>query len=258
MSYDGMPAVHHIYLSDRIDRQNDIRNQYDADIRHIVATFNRYLSKKYPESHYQDLDWRVIKAMIWVESGHKRSAWRFRPMQIGNIGDPGLKAVLHLKKTRLKNGKLSIQSEGAELIIPPEYAVNLTWENKEKIRHNPQLNIQAGVAYLLMRHAKIGYKITTVFDPKEYQVTVKYGDTINKIAASNTTTVSILKNLNPQINMHHLQVGQQLRYTKAQIRKTVIGWQKMDFLSIAKRYNAKGDRRYTRKLQYAFTEINHQ
>lgn len=258
MSYDGMPAAYHIYLPDRIDQQSDIRNQYDADIRHIVATFNRYLSKKYPESHYQDLDWRVIKAMIWVESGHKRSAWRFRPMQIGNIGDPGLQAVLHLKKTRLKNGIVHIQSEGADLIIPPEYAANLTWKNKEKIRHNPKLNIQAGVAYLLMRHAKFGYRTVTDFDEKDYKITIKSGDNINKIAVTNGTTIDILKRLNPQINMHHIQVGSQLKYRKAIKQKIVTGWSLININSIAKKYNAKGDHRYTRKLQYAFAEINHQ
>lgn len=258
MSYDDMPAAYHIDLPDRVDQQSDIRNQYDADIRHIVGTFNRYLSKKYPESHYQDLDWRVIKAMIWVESGHKPSAWRFRPMQIGNIGDPGLQAVLHLKKTRLKNGKVHIQSEGAELIIPPEYTANLTWKNKEKIRHDPQLNIQAGVAYLLMRHAKFGYRTVVDFDEKDYKITVKFGDNINKIAAANGTTVNILKQFNPQINIQHLQAGLLLKYKKAKIRKTVLGWYSMNFLSITKKYNAKGDRRYMKKLKYAYTEINRQ
>lgn len=256
MSYDGMPAAYHIDLPDRVDQQNDIRSQYDADIHHIVETFNRYLRKKYPESHYQDLDWRVIKAMIWVESGHKRSAWRFRPMQIGNIGDPGLKAVLYLKKTRLKNGKVHIQSEGAELIIPPDYAKNLTWKNKEKIRYDPQLNIQAGVAYLLMRHAKFGYKTVTDLDTKKYTVTVKLGDSINKIAVSNHTTVNILKQLNPNLTKHNLQIGSQLRYKKAIIQRTVIGWYPMNFKSITKKYNVKGDRRYRQKLIYAFTEIN--
>lgn len=258
MSYNDMPAAYHIDLPDRVNQQNDIRNQYDADIRHIVATFNRYLSKKYPESHYQDVDWRVIKAMIWVESGHKRSAWRFRPMQIGNIGDPGLKAVLHLKKIRLKNGQMHIQSEGAELIIPPEYAANLTWKNKEKIRHNPQLNIQAGVAYLLMRHAKFGYRTLVDFDEKDYKIIVKSGDNINKIAVANNTTVNILERLNPQINMHHIQPGLQLKYKKAITQKRVTGWSLMNINSIAKKYNAKGDHQYKSKLEYAFAEINHQ
>ncbi|MDI2112094.1 LysM peptidoglycan-binding domain-containing protein [Commensalibacter nepenthis] len=255
MSYDGMPAACHSYCSDNFSQTNEMRNQYDSDIRQIVDTFNRYLKNKYPASNYHDLDWRMVKAIIWIESGHKNSAWRLRPMQIGNRGDAGLKAVLHLKKTRLKNGKIHIQSEGAELIIPPEYKPNLTFNNKEKIRHNPQLNIQAGIAYLLMRHAKYGYR-TVINEDTEYRLNVKAGDNLNKIASSHHTTIGIIKQLNPAINQHHLQPGMQLKYKKAIIKKYITGWDVMTFSSVAKKYNAKGDHRYQYKLQYAFASIN--
>ncbi|CAI3955329.1 LysM repeat (LysM) (PDB:1E0G) [Commensalibacter communis] len=255
MSYDGMPAACHIHCSDRFSQTNEMRNQYDADIRQIVDTFNHYLKKKYPTSNYHDLDWRLVKAIIWTESGHKNSAWRLRPMQIGNNGDAGLKAVLHIKKTRLKNGKLHIQSEGAELIIPPEYKPNLTVNNKHKIRQNPQLNIQAGVTYLLMRHAKFGYK-TVVNDDVEHIIAVKAGDNLNKIALSHHTTIGVLKQLNPEINQHHLHTGMQLKYKKATVKKYITGWQAINFSSVAKKYNAKGDRNYQYKLRYAYASIN--
>lgn len=254
-SYD-MPAAQHIHWQTQIDKTNDTRNQYDNNIRQIVETFNHYLSKKYAGSNYHNLDWRLVKAMIWIESGHKHSAWRTRPMQIGNSGDAGLKALLHLKKIRLKNGKVRIQSEGAELIIPPEYKEELTLKNKERIRHNPQLNIQAGVAYLLMRHAKFGYTTIMNCDPTEYMVTIKPQDSLNKIATENDTTVDIIKKLNPEIAKHHLQAGVKLRYNKAAVKKTIIGWYPLSFSSIAQKYNAKGDRHYKQKLRYAFSLVD--
>lgn len=256
MSVYDMPVAQYIHWPDSFYQTMDIRNQYDHDIRQIVATFNRYLRKENPESNYQDLDWRLVKAMIWVESGHKKLIWRTRPMQIGNKGDAGLKALLHLKKIPLKNGKIRIQSEGAELVIPPEYAVNLTLKNKEKIRHNPQLNIQAGVAYLLMRHAKFGYKTEMSPKAKEYHVTVKMGDSLAKIASSHQTTIKIIKQLNPEINKYHLHTGMQLKYKKAVTKKYITGWTPFSFSSVAKKYNAAGDRRYKQKLRYAFALIN--
>ncbi|CAI3932088.1 LysM domain-containing protein [Commensalibacter papalotli (ex Botero et al. 2024)] len=253
-SYD-MPATQYIHWPDSFYQTTDMRNQYDADIRQIVEVFNRYLGNKYPKSNYHDLDWRLVKAMIWIESGHKHSAWRYRPMQIGNHGDAGLIALLHLKKIRLKNGNFRIQSEGAELVIPPEYVSNLTIKNKEKIRYNPQLNIQAGVAYLLMRHAKIGYKTVADNDAKEHIVTIKVGDSLNKIAVTHQTTVGIIKQLNPGINKCNLHMGVKLRYKKATVKKTIKGWVPMTFSSVARKYNAKGDYRYRQKLRYAFQNI---
>lgn len=256
MSAYDMPAAQYIHWPDSFYQSTDMRDQYDHDIRQIVTTFNRYLRKENPESNYQDLDWRLVKAMIWIESGHKYSAWRHRPMQIGNKGDAGLKALLHLKKIRLKNGKTYIQSEGAELIIPPEYEGNLTLKNKEKIRYNPQFNIQAGVAYLLMRHAKFSYKTVINPEAKEYIVTVKQGDNLAKIAASHKTTIESIKLLNPEIKKHHLHTGMQLKYKKAVTQKYIKGWIAFSFSSVAKKYNATGDLRYKQKLSYAFASIN--
>lgn len=255
-SYD-MPAEQYIHWSDNSYQTTNMRNQYDDDIRQIVQMFNHYLEKKYPKSHYHDLDWRIVKAIIWIESGHKHSAWRNRPMQIGNYGDPGLKALLHLKKIRLKNGNFRIQSEGAELIIPPEYASNLTIENKEKIRHNPQLNIQAGVAYLLMRHAKFSYKTVVDNDSIEHIVVTKKGDNLNKIALTYHTTVGIIMQLNPGVNKSHLHIGTQLKYKKAILKKTIKSWTPITFSSVARKYNAKGDYLYRQKLRYAFQSIEY-
>ncbi|MFH7811484.1 MULTISPECIES: hypothetical protein [Acetobacter] len=71
-------------------RYSDRWNAYDSDIKNIVNEYNRYLINT---PNYRPLDWKIIKAMIWVETGGPDNpSWRSRPMQIGNTQDPGLKA----------------------------------------------------------------------------------------------------------------------------------------------------------------------
>jgi len=152
---------------------------YDCDIQRIVNQFNRHLSST---TGYMSLDWRLIKAMVWTESGGPDSrAWRENPIQIGNPGDPGLTALL--------SGR-----EGGELVIPPALRSRLT---VGATRISPRMNISAGVAYLLMRLAAYGF--ATVPDEKDngaYEVLVKPGNTLEKIAKSNGTTVDTLRKCN--------------------------------------------------------------
>jgi hypothetical protein len=65
-------------------------NTYDPEIKNIVNEYNRYLINT---PNYKLLDWKIIKAMIFVETGGPDNpSWRSNPMQIGNIKDPGLSA----------------------------------------------------------------------------------------------------------------------------------------------------------------------
>src|ERR1700739_3964497 len=83
---------------------DDRWHEYDCDIQRVVREFNNHLSG---QSGYRSLDWQVIKAMIWTESGGPGNrAWKRNPMQIGNPGDPGLRALLS-------------GNEGGDLILPP-------------------------------------------------------------------------------------------------------------------------------------------
>jgi hypothetical protein len=134
--------------------KNPAWNGHDAAIKATVTKYNEHL-KSAPG--FTALDWKLIKAMVWTESGGPTArAWTSRPMQIGNAGDPGL--------TSLLGGK-----EGGELIIPPDIASGLTAKNAGS---EPERNIEAGVGYLLMRAAS--YKFEDVWsanDPiTEYKV----------------------------------------------------------------------------------------
>ena len=201
----------------------------DCDIKQIVSMFNRHLAGQ----GYITLDWRTVKAMIWTETGGPDNrAWKKNPMQIGKQDDPGLRALL-------------FGNEGGELIMPTALRQRLT---VAAVLSTPKSNIEAGTAYLLMRHAR--YEIKTVHDrtdKKIYAAKVGPGDSLDKFARTHGTTVDVLKSSNVTTAM--LRPGQELKYQKASLRKVIAGWQMITSTSIARRYNV-GDARYSQKLNY--------
>ncbi|MCW7540458.1 lytic transglycosylase [Aquabacterium sp. A7-Y] len=209
-------------------------NAYDCEVEMAVGEFNRHLGGT---SGYRPLDWQLIKAMLWTESGAEHAEWKVKPMQIGVAGDPGLMALL--------SGK-----EGGELIIPPTWSGLLT---AGSVRSMPSHNIRAGIAYLLMRMANFEHKSVAAEDGQIHEVTVKAGDSFDKIAKAQGTTIDVLKQLNPSGSV--LRVGQVLKYKKASVRRVITGWRHINTASIAQRYNGGGDPNYAKKLDYALTLI---
>jgi hypothetical protein len=205
-------------------------HSYDGDIQRIVSQFNRHLSGT---ANYVPLDWRLIKAMVWTGSGGPDSrAWCDNPIQIGNPGDPGLYALF------------SPDDCGA-LVIPPALQGEMTIAST---RMSPQMNISAGVAYLLMRLAKVDF--ATVRDERDrntYDILVKSGDTLEDIARSNGTTVDTLRKCNCVTLL--LRPGKSLRYRKASVQKIITWWTAATAMSIARLYNI-GDPAYAKKLTY--------
>jgi LysM repeat protein len=207
--------------------------EYDCDIQRIVAKFNRHLAGT---ASYRPLNWKLIKAMVWTESGGPNNrAWRDKPIQIGNPGDPGLAALFSA-------------NEGGNLIIPPELKNKLTITSAKS---SPQVNIAAGIAYLLMRLAK--YDVGNVLDERDkkiYEIVVKPGDTFDKIARANGTTIDTLKKSNP--GTASLRPGQKLKYQKACTQKIIVRWEAASSSNIARRYNI-GDPDYAKKLEYCLS-----
>ena len=156
-------------------------NAWDSEIRRTVDAYNRHLSSTLG---YHPLDWRWIKAIIWVETGAHNPAWTCQPMQIGNPGDPGL--------TSLLSGK-----EGGDRIMPPAWKGRLTVGS---VRSNPVANIRACVGYVLMRMAN--FRMDTVADPnsriEKVMVTASNNNLWN-IARNTGTTVKNLQSLNPGV-----------------------------------------------------------
>ena len=173
--------------------------------------------------------------MIWVESGAKHRTWNSRPMQIGNPGDPGLKALLGNK-------------EGGELIVPL-FIPRLT---EALAGMTPQSNIRSGVGYLLMRMAKFEYRDVNDPDTTIRDAIVKPGDSIDRIARAVGSTPATMKHLNPGAFV--LRPGQVLKYRKSSIKRVIAGWSAINSTTIALRYNV-GDTAYREKLDYALAAI---
>ena len=221
--------------------KNPAWHGYDATIKSTVDAYNTHL-KSAPG--FTALDWRLIKAMLWTETGPTaKLAWATRPMQIGNQDDPGLAALL--------GGK-----EGGELIMPSNIASGLTPQN---VGADPVKNIQAGVGYLLMRAAN--FKYDDVWNPNapitEYKVAA--GDSIDRIAKRNGSTVGHLYWLNPglqsEMDQHKpLKIGRALKVQKATNTKMIAGFKSLDNATVARLYNV-GDSRYAEKLAYCLGKI---
>lgn len=209
-------------------------NAWDCEIQMAVNEYNRHLSGT---AGYSPLAWQLIKAMVWVESGANHSEWNSKPMQIGVTGDPGMTSFL--------SGK-----EGGSLILSPAWKGRLTTGS---VRTIPAHNLRAGIGYLLMRMANFEYRGVLGADSKVYEVAVKSGDSLDKIAKTQGSTVETLKSLNPTATV--LRPGQVLKYQKASVQRVITNWRHISTALIAQRYNGGGDPSYVKKLDYALSLV---
>jgi hypothetical protein len=209
-------------------------HSWDCDIQVTVNEYNRHLSGI---AGYRSLDWLLIKAMLWTESGAASAEWNTKPMQIGVEGDPGLMALLS-------------GNEGGNLILPLDWNERLTTSS---VRVNPKHNIRAGVGYLLMKMASYEYRSVLDTDTKIYEVTVKSGDNFEKIAKAQGSTTELLKKHNPTAVT--LRPGQILKYQKATIKRVIVGWRQISTQTVAQRYNGGRDPNYSKKLDYILSLI---
>ena len=209
---------------------------WDSEILLAVDAYNRHLAAT---AGYRPLSWTLIKAMLWVDTGAGHGEWRTRPMQIGSRGDKSLTTFL--------SGK-----EGGELIIPPAWKLLLL---SGAVRNRPEYTLRAGIGYLLMRMANFSHQSIAAPDSKVFDVTVKPGDSIAKIARQQSSTPDALLALNPQINPALLRPGQVLKCRKASLRRTITGWRTINADAIARDVNRAGDPHYARKLRYALEMI---
>lgn len=218
---------------DGIDDANADWDAHDCEIRSSVDEYNRHLDSS---PGYVRLDWKIVKTMLWVETGAKDPQWARRPMQIGNASDPGLPSLL-------------LGNEGGALIIPPSIRRGLSLEGA---RSDPRQNIRAGIGYLLMRMASYAYKSVLDADARVYEVTAIAGDSIERVAKAQGSTPEVMKKLNPSVSIVH--AGDVLKYQKASVERVITGWSPLSSGSIAQRYN-HGDSFYARKFQYAASSI---
>lgn len=207
--------------------------EYDADIRRTVGEFNTHLK---PSSGYVPLDWRLIKAMAWTETGAAASLWKSNPMQIGMFNDPGLDQLL--------------SGAPASRLILPAWKQPLT---RKDVRTTPLYNIRAGVGYLLLKLARFEVKDVLNKDNTIHQLTVKAGDSFDKLAHAHGSTVAVMQALNPGVRVLH--PGQVLKYQKASRQTVIAGWRAATTANVAMYYNGGGDAAYAKKLDFALSVI---
>jgi hypothetical protein len=204
---------------------------YDTTIKLEVAEYNTRLSGT---PGYKKVDWQLIKALLWTESGGpKNKTWKTRVMQIGNSGDPGYDTI--------KNGK-----EGAAVVASARVQSDIAKGNINE----PHLNVRVAIAYLFTRMAKFENKsVVDSSDPKVFPYTVAKGDKgLADIAGKVGSTTELLQKLNPSKKILHL--GDVIQCQKASIKMVISGWRTFDTATIAARYNGGGDDRYAEKLDY--------
>ena len=183
---------------------------------------------------YTGVDWLLVKAMMWVESGAKSPAWKTRPMQFGNDGDPGLEV--------LKAGR-----EGSDVVMDPSLAKAIKSESID----TPKLNIRAGMAYLFTRMAK--FTVRSVIDKNDASIRsekVGNGDNLWIIAKRVGTTVDELTLQRQLVSSAVNRVGEVLKYRPAAMKQVIVAWRDWTTSNIADRYNSGGDADYQAKLDY--------
>lgn len=136
------------------------------------------------------------------------------------------------------------------MILPPVWKGQLTISS---VRSSATYNIRAGIGYLLMKMANYSYQSVSGSDTKVYQVMVKQGDSFDKIAKAQGSTIEILYKLNPRARV--LRPGQALNCQKASVRRVITSWQTISTTFISKHYNGGRDMLYAKKLDYALSLI---
>lgn len=213
--------------------------RYDATIDTTVTEYNTRLT---PTTGYVPADWKLIRAMIWVESGGpKASAWNGRVMQIGNAGDPGYNA--------LRNG------EGAAPLVVALATLQRIAAAKPGDINDPFFNIEVGIGYVWTRLCRTDMGMI-VDDPTERTHTVgPKGEIASRLVQSEGTTLQDLQALNPGINVNALTPGAVLRIRRTHTGRRIKDWLAFTPENIARTYNV-GDPAYADKLRYVMSVIN--
>lgn len=210
---------------------------YDSTLQQLVGDYNKRLEAT---PGYVAVDWKLTRAMAWVESGGPKAlAWSGRVMQIGNPGDPGLEAV--------KNG------EGVTSLVVPKTTRDRLASADARTINEPFFNIEVALAYLWVRMCKSEMG-TIVDDPALRDHTLGSGENASVVAQKEGTTVADIQASNPGVNLDKLHPGDVLRFHKAHTGRKIIGWHAFTPDVIAAKYNV-GDASYAEKLRYVMEAL---
>jgi len=220
---------------------------YDNTIRKLVSEINQHLSMSKNIEQYKPLDWKLIKAMIWTETGATSAAWKTKTMQIGNNKDDGILEVTVPARPRKYN-----------IIVPRNWDKYL--KNKgDMIKTNPEYNIRAGIALLMIKMSETEKDKTVYDNEKEFTYEVVRGDLgYSSIAKKIGTTQGVLTTLN---GIKAIHPGDKLKYKQAHLEQYIPGWKLFTPQNIQIQYNGDpkrataskpGDLNYADKFEYVY------
>ncbi|MDE1906100.1 MAG: LysM peptidoglycan-binding domain-containing protein [Rhodospirillales bacterium] len=210
-------------------------NAYDQDIQSIVSAYNSYLQST---PGFSQLDWHLVKAMAWTETGPyaARDQWETAPMQSANPGDLGWSDLMR-------------QQNKMQDIVPPNLRSAVA-----SARLTPQNNIAAGVGILLQHAAIWGPKAT--IDKKDVRtVTTQKGDSLYIIAKRAGTTEQVLKDMNAGTRLDPLRPGMVLKYAPAKTVTAITGWRSISPQSTYTLYNHHPGSDYGHKVEFLYDLI---
>ena len=199
-------------------------DDYDSTIQTEVSS--------YATRFRLNADWHIFKAQVWTETGAAKPAWKTRPMQVGNAGDPAY--------ATLKAG-----AENSSLIMSTQIKQDLA-----RGRHidDGNFNIQLGMAYA---YTKLSTFASVVIDQRKLTYEVKAGDSLDKIAKAVGTTVQNLVALNSGVSVI-IRPKQKLIYQKAAIQPSGCN---VTAETLQNKYNGNGDSHYAEKIKYCLVVI---
>ncbi len=236
--------------------KDPLKDQYDQTIQNELYDYNNTFAKTVG---FQNFTPKIFKAIVWVESGGPtNAAWTKKAMQIGVANDPALKA---LRKSASRTATvynvgtnsvpaISVSSD-TEL---DRFAIIMTTKLKTDINGSidlPELNIRAGISYLVGRHASLGIESQLAAGSVPSTYKVKPGDNLSSIAKEHHSTLGIILQLNPTLTAASmLKLGQEIKVQAGANLRIVNGWSPLTPSSAAKLYNGKGDANYELKLNF--------
>lgn len=228
-------------LSWRISIKNAVTDAawdtYDGSIKDILLQYQQHLTG----TNMPALDWHLIKAMLWVETGPQSAKWSTIPMQIGAfLADKGLNAVLK-------------GTENTFEVMPSQLRKDLSFKTATS---DPIVNIQVGIGYLLARMCQT--KEFSEVDPADKgfeHIVEKSAPSFSDIARKFGSSAEVLMKINHTASAA-LHVGDKLLIKKAINGKRIMSWTEFTEEKIAERYNGNGingigDEFYAKKLHYA-------
>ncbi len=213
----GKGTITKMGMSPLVDQRWSI---YDDTIRRDVEYYNKHLPETYKDSKFNNLDWRLVKAMLWTEvEGPADPKWWTRPMQIGNPGDRfrGMYTIM--------NG-----SEGTDKYVPQALRAGLRTSELGK------MNVRAAIPYLINRAIQHQQVLPAGSDKGRPEVFTKEDGNLINFAKRVGTTVPQLYQDNPGLKdkANSLRPGTPLKVRGA---KEVLAWREWE--DAAKLYNNK-------------------